>query len=669
MANAPIALDEAKRLILLGGTENLRRAGDALEKLLATDDGDAAQLDELSALLLETGRFESARRAADRWVKREATVASLIRLGTCLRETAKYEEASRCFQRALSRDKENVEALCGGGACLISAGYVVEGLMTVSQALHLDENCAAAHRTLAVGLLRQGSTAQAESAALEALRLAPDSAENIAALGLARMQQARLEEAERELRRAVELKPLYAEGWANLGFLLHRMGRLKEAATTLQRSLEIKPFKAATCNSLSAVLRSLGRWEEACEALQRACALAPRSPDYLTNLGVVYSEMDRFDDALNAMREALRIAPDHLPARANLPMLLTLAGRLDMALAEARELVKRNPEFAGGHHNLAAICNKLDLLDEAEAEAQRAVELAPQIQKHHLALAEILKRLGKLDKALGAARTALAMEENANVRFRLGMILRERGESAEAIKNFRRSLELDPEDSEGAAMFLAALEGKASPAAAPQAYIRRVFDSYAARFDDHLVKGLHYHGPQRYLEALLPHLPRREGLSILDLGCGTGLCGEVLRPLAGRLEGVDLSKRMIEQAERTGRYDALETADAVEGLQKRSNMDVIVAGDLFIYFGDLAPVLKAAARALAPGGLLAGNVEAMEEGTWRVNPSGRFSHTEAYVRQTAHEAGFSVLSLETAFLREEEKQPVPGYLMVLQADK
>jgi predicted TPR repeat methyltransferase len=520
-----------------------------------------------------------------------------------------------------------------------------------------------------MGLLRQGNVVQAEAVALEALRLDPESAENIAALGLVRMHQARLDEAESELRRAVELKPLYAEGWANLGFLLHKMGRLEEAATALRRSLEIKPFKSATYNSLGGVLRSLEQWEEACEALRQACALAPRRPDYLTNLGAVYSDMERIDDALDALREALRIAPDHLPARANMPKLHTLAGRLDLALAEARELVKRNPEFAGGHHNLAAVCNKLDLLDEAEAEAQRAVELAPQVQKHQLALAEILKRLGKLDKALGAARTALTLEENAKVRFRLGMILRDRGEAAEAIKNFRRCLELDPEDNEGASMFLAAMNAKASPVAAPAAYIRRVFDSYAARFDDHLVKGLRYVGPQRYLEALLPRLPRQEGLSILDLGCGTGLCGEVLRPLASRLEGVDLSKRMLEQAERTGRYDALETADAVEGLRKRSDLDVIVAGDLLIYFGDLAPVLDAASQALAPGGLLAGNVEALEEGTWLVNPTGRFSHSASYVRQAAQAAGFAVLSLERAVLREEDKQPVPGYLMVLQSDK
>ncbi|MFW5837697.1 MAG: tetratricopeptide repeat protein, partial [Desulfovibrionaceae bacterium] len=342
-------------------------------------------------------------------------------------------------------------------------------------------------------------------------------------------------------------------------------------------------------------------------------------------------------------------------------------GRLEQALAEARELVRRHPEFAGGHHNLAAICNKLDRLDEAEAEAERAAELAPQVQRHHRSLAEILKRQGKLDKALGAALTALSLEDNAKARFRLGLILRERGELDEAVKNFRRSLELDPEDNEGASIFLAALGGGGSPEAAPQGYIRRVFDSYAVRFDEHLVKGLRYEAPWRFMEALAPHLSGARGLRVLDLGCGTGLCGRLLRPLAVNLEGVDLSERMIEQAGRSGVYDRLEVGDAIQALRQRRDLDLVAAGDLLIYLGDLGPIFSALAGALGKGGLFVGNVEALGEEGWSINPAGRYAHSEAYVRRVVQEAGLSVLSLAPACLREEDKQPVPGYLMVLQA--
>ena len=35
---------------------------------------------------------------------------------------------------------------------------------------------------------------------------------------------------------------------------------------------------------------------------------------------------------------------------------------------------------------------------------------------------------------------------------------------------------------------------------------------------------------------------------VLDIGCGTGLCGPLLRPIAVSLCGVDLSAGMIEKA-------------------------------------------------------------------------------------------------------------------------
>ena len=43
-------------------------------------------------------------------------------------------------------------------------------------------------------------------------------------------------------------------------------------------------------------------------------------------------------------------------------------------------------------------------------------------------------------------------------------------------------------------------------------------------------------------------LPSASRPRILDAGCGTGLCGPLLRPLAARLVGVDLSEKMVELA-------------------------------------------------------------------------------------------------------------------------
>ena len=56
-------------------------------------------------------------------------------------------------------------------------------------------------------------------------------------------------------------------------------------------------------------------------------------------------------------------------------------------------------------------------------------------------------------------------------------------------------------------------------------------------------------------------MPGRAELAILDLGCGTGLAGAAFKPLAARLDGVDLSPAMIEKARARQIYDHLQVAD------------------------------------------------------------------------------------------------------------
>jgi predicted TPR repeat methyltransferase len=112
-----------------------------------------------------------------------------------------------------------------------------------------------------------------------------------------------------------------------------------------------------------------------------------------------------------------------------------------------------------------------------------------------------------------------------------------------------------------------------------------------------------------------------------DLGCGTGLMGPLLRPLAARLEGVDLSKLMCQKARDRGCYDEVEDGEIVAWLDGRAKQqqqqqggsssgvsgsgssgsgggggfDLLVAADVLVYIGDLGALFAAAAAASEPG--------------------------------------------------------------------
>jgi predicted TPR repeat methyltransferase len=158
----------------------------------------------------------------------------------------------------------------------------------------------------------------------------------------------------------------------------------------------------------------------------------------------------------------------------------------------------------------------------------------------------------------------------------------------------------------------------------------------------------------------------RGALAIVDAGCGTGLCGPLLRPWAARLAGCDLSVGMLRRARPRGCYDVLHKAELGHYLNTQPGaFDVVVSADTLCYFGDLHEVLVAAARALRPGGRIIFTVEALaaaDAQAVRLQPHGRYAHARGHVEHGLQAAGFEALSIEPAVSRREGGQDVAGWL-------
>jgi predicted TPR repeat methyltransferase len=154
----------------------------------------------------------------------------------------------------------------------------------------------------------------------------------------------------------------------------------------------------------------------------------------------------------------------------------------------------------------------------------------------------------------------------------------------------------------------------------------------------------------------------------LDLGCGTGLCGPLLRPMTERLEGVDLSGNMLSKARALGVYDRLiqgELAQYLAGAGQR--YELVVSADVFIYVGALEEVFDGVARVLEPGGAFVFSVELLPAGhDFLLRPSQRYAHSERYLRALALRHGFEIKSSAHLPVREDQRQPIPGLYMCLQ---
>jgi predicted TPR repeat methyltransferase len=343
------------------------------------------------------------------------------------------------------------------------------------------------------------------------------------------------------------------------------------------------------------------------------------------------SELGRPEQASEAYEAAIRLDPAHSDALSNRGTALRALGRAEEAEASFRQAIAFDPKHREAYDNLGGLLAGLGRVEEAIACHARAMELQPRNADTRRLLVAAYTAVGETDKALAILEAWLEQEPS----------------SATA-----RHLH-------------AAISGQDVPQRADDVYVETMFDRFAQSFDSKLAK-LDYRAPELVGAAVESALgdPKADR-AVLDAGCGTGLCGPLLKRYAASLVGVDLSSKMLEGARARGGYDELVHAELTAFLASRpASFDLIVSADTLCYFGPLEAVLDAGYAALRPGGLLAFTVEE-ENGTEdvRLNPHGRYTHRADYVERALATAGFAQANLVRDTLRKEGGQPVTGLVV------
>mmetsp|Transcript_22963 Transcript_22963/g.56583 ORF Transcript_22963/g.56583 Transcript_22963/m.56583 type:complete len:464 (-) Transcript_22963:23-1414(-) len=237
----------------------------------------------------------------------------------------------------------------------------------------------------------------------------------------------------------------------------------------------------------------------------------------------------------------------------------------------------------------------------------------------------------------------------------------------------------------------------------PKEFVAELFDSFANTFDEKLLHGLEYKVPQM-VGKLAQEMVSSSSLfeNALDAGCGTGLAGRYLRHLIkDKLVGVDASSKMLDIAkdctlhkgcgleeEEDGKptkddpplYDDLMVLDLEEMTLENTlyrdstitttkigeGFDLIVAADVFVYFGSLEAVLNTFAKVSQSGATLIFTCEKAQPKEaplgWRLLPSGRFAHTKEHVVEMAQKVGYRLESYQDIVPRMEKGEPVKGHL-------
>lgn len=416
----------------------------------------------------------------------------------------------------------------------------------------------------------------------------------------------------------------------------HQAGRLDTAEPLYRKVLALRVGQPDAMHFLGVLRHQLGHSREAVELIEGALAVDPQHADAHNNLGNVHKECGRLAEAEACYRRALSCKPGHADALSNLALVLEAQGRLPEAFITHASLLQVAPDDARAHYLMGVFLRE-----------------HPESREHVEQAVELFRRAWKLDP-----RLLVALHE-------LGATLYALDRTDEARAVYREWLERDPGNPVPRHM-LAASGGAAVPARAADDYVRTTFDNFADSFDAQLLTSLHYRAPRALADLLATALPPpAAALDILDAGCGTGLCGPLLRPYARKLDGVDLSPGMVEKARQRGGYDELVVAELTAFLALHPNRwDVIVSADTLVYFGDLAPIAATAYKALRPGGWLAISLEAGAGEGFGLGASGRYWHSRAYVERTLRAARFVAIDIRADQLRREAGRPVDSWVVL-----
>lgn len=453
-----------------------------------------------------------------------------------------------------------------------------------------------------------------------------------------------------------------------LGLNLPSQGELHPILVALKAWLQFAPQDTKALERFADMADHTGDHALAAALLQRAQGLDPDNPELPFKCGNALNRQGELHRALAAYEDAIRIDEGMCAAHVNAAATLQRIGRTAAAEQRLKDVLEAHPHHPDVLCALAEVLFQDGRLEEAVRYYAQTVAVDPEHTTAWLHQAHAWKRMGVTRKAARAYRQAAVLEPGrSDIHFNLGAALHGLKDFQGAEEALARAQSLDPENPSTGYLLKAVRQETVSRA--PRAYVEALFDRYAASFDRHMKGLLQYRIPGFLRRHLKGQAKQRGGFGrMLDVGCGTGLAGEALRDMVRHMTGVDIAGNILERAAHKGIYDQLVQDDFQRYLDVvAEDYDLIVAADVFIYIGNLDPVLAVIRERLSPSGCLAFSIEKNTGGAFRLQRSGRFAHSRDYIARLADKHGFIIETARPVPVRMENNQWVGGLLFVMTA--
>jgi len=185
---------------------------------------------------------------------RKNLAAVLAGLGNQAKLAGNRGAATQFYERALSLDQDQAEALYGLGVNWMEEGHADRAIFFFESTLRCDSRHADALNNLGVLERERGNNERAEAHYAEALRVRPDFSQPLNNIAVIRTELGRAAEAMALLEAAIDASPSDANAYNNLGVAHLDLGEVPEALESYQQCLVRDPnHRSAQHNELLAL--------------------------------------------------------------------------------------------------------------------------------------------------------------------------------------------------------------------------------------------------------------------------------------------------------------------------------------------------------------------------------------------------------------------------------
>ena len=436
----------------------------------------------------------------------------------------------------------------------------------------------------------------------------------------------------------------------------------------LEQTTLMAPQEALFHNNFANALRITQQFERAEHHYRLALSLKPAYPEALNNLGVLFYHQAKWLDAIVQFEAALSLNEHYADAHANLAHCYVMQDQPQKAIEHYRQTLALQANHPSAQHNCGILLVQEHHFEEAKPHLEWSLMLDPHNTETLFHLALVDAGMNEPLSAIKRYRQILDLNPNhGNAAHNLATLYLANKQPVEALSWYEHAFGINPTNKTAEHM-MHALQGKTTIGQTPRPYIENLFDQYAARYNEHLRHVLKYRAPELFRELLSPYTNRFSGAEslALDLGCGTGLMAPYLQDIVAKLIGIDLSKKMLAEAETQGGYHALIHGDIVDALANYPDpVDLVIAADVLGYLGDLNPLFAELARLLKPYAIFCFSTEVYQNRGFHLQTHGRFAHSSAYIHTLCQDHGFQILEQRSCSIREEENEPIKNELWIL----